>query len=253
MELPSSEPDNRASPPTRRGRPLESTDTDLRPPRTAFARCDSEAARILYALAINAGGWAPPAGPDSQDTAVPSSLKATRDVYRYIRAGPGDTVPAAAAFATVLEAAAGAIAVTTWTDRLISLVRVPTDPVEQPSSSVVDDATRLPPVSEIPTGCDSDGGDGGPFLCKYTDDAQTLGADCDIVADWWSREDVCAHLRGANPEFVSVGRVFASVEQVAFERDDPAAVAQAIQDAEPEGLDTDLESVDQSTGNGGWW
>lgn len=227
MTLPLSDLDRRAI-------PAESdVHTDLPRPTVALAHSDPQAGRILYRLAIGAGGWAPMTA-DGRD----ADLEAARTVYRYARLGQSGAVPSGQAFATVLEAAAGAIGLTTWMDTLVNLVRVPSGPVEQPAPSVVDDAFIIPPATDAADAC-------GQYLAiRPVDDGRTLGVEPDGAVEWWSRDDVVDHLRATTPEVVAIDRLF----------DDLDAVRRALLEADSTASDPPVAENDTAAdGGGSWW
>jgi len=248
MTLPPTELDAQAIPSERQVQPTDSdVHAALPRPTLALAHSDPQAGRILYRLATDAGGWAPTT-PDNHDGA----LEAARTVYRYARLGQSGAVPSAQAFATVLEAAAGAIGVTTWTDTLVNLVRVPAAAVEQPAPAIVDDVFVMPSVTDLSTVA----GTGGHFLAiRPVDDGRTLGAQPDGAVEWWTHDDVVDHLRATTPEIVAVNRLFDEIELAAFVHDDPEAVRRGLM--EPEAVDTDPLIAESDTakadGGGAWW
>ena len=245
MTLPLSDLDRRAI-------PAESdVHTDLPRPTVALAHSDPQAGRILYRLAIGAGGWAPMTA-DSRD----ADLEAARTVYRYARLGQSGAVPSGQAFATVLEAAAGAIGLTTWMDTLVNLVRVPSGPVEQPAPSVVDDDTGLPPVAELSVDEGDATHNSGPFLAlRPVDAGRTLGAQPDGAVEWWTRDDVVDRLRAATPEIIGVDRLFQAAELEAFAHDDPDAVRCALLEADSTASGPPIAENDtaKTDGGGAWW
>jgi len=252
MTLPPSDLDTRAIPPERHVRPTESDAHAALPrPTAALARSDPQAGRILYRLAVDAGGWAPTTA-DSHD----DGLEAARTVYRYARLGQSGAVPSTQAFATVLEAAAGAIGLTTWMDTLINLFRVPSGPVEQPAPSVLDDDTGLPPVAGLSADEGDDTHDGGPFLAlRPVDAGRTLGAQPDGAVEWWTRDDVVDHLRAATPEIIGVDRLFEAAELEAFAHGGPDAVRCALLEAgsTTSGLPIAEDDTAKTDGGGAWW
>ena len=252
MTLPPTELDTRAIPSERRVQPIDSDVYAALPrPTVALAHSDPQAGRILYWLANDADGWAPTTV-DSHDGA----LEAARTVYRYARLGQSGAVPSAQAFATVLEATAGAICLTTWMDTLVNLIRVPSGPVEQPAPSVLDDDTGLPPVAELSANEGDATHNSGPFLAlRPVDAGRTLGAQPDGAVEWWTRDDVVDRLRAATPEIICVDRLFEAAELEAFAHDDPDAVRCALLEADSTASDPHIAENDtaKTDGGGAWW
>jgi len=227
---------------------------DLRPPSAALAHGDPQAGQILYRLALDAGGWAPADEGHGPHGTAATVLEAARTVYRYARMGQAGAVPSSQAFATVLDSAAGAVALLTWTDTLVGIVRVPTSPADQPAPPVVDGAAVLPPVPELLDDDGAERGDSGQYLAvRPATEGRPLGAAPTPGVEWWSREQVVTHLRGTRPELIAVDRLFAPAERDAFQHDTSAAVRTALLDADSADATSVAAQVGSVETDGGGW